>query len=403
MKLAINGGAALRTTPFPAWPVYDDTERDALIEVLESRTWGTLGPRVHQLEKRFADFAGAAYAQSVFNGTVALETVLRALGIGPGDEVIVPPYTFVATVSSVLMAGATPIFADIDPRTNCVDPQKVDAAITPRTRAVIPVHMAGMPADMDSLTQIGKRHGIAVVEDAAQAHGAEWRGRKVGSIGDAGTFSFQLSKNMTAGEGGMITTNDETLLKTCWSIHHCGRRPSGAWYEHERAGSNFRMTEWQAAILIAQMARIEEQMATREERAGLLDKLLSQIPGITLFERDPRVTRHSHHLYMFKYHSHDFKGISKARFLKALNSEGIPSSSGYVELNKQALFRDPQVKRILSRPIDYASLELPQTARACEETIWIPQNVLLAAAKDIEDIARAVDKIRQFCEEMIVS
>lgn len=400
MKLAINGGTALRGTPYPQWPIYDDSEKKGLLEVLESRIWGTLGPKVRDLEMAFSQYIGVPHAQTVFNGTVALETVLRALGIGPGDEVVVPPYTFVATVSSVLMVGATPIFADIDYRTNCIDPRRVEDAITERTRAVIPVHMAGLPADMDSIIEIAHRHGIAVIEDAAQAHGSEWKSRKAGSIGDAGTFSFQLSKNMTAGEGGMITTNDARLLDACWSIHHCGRRRSGAWYEHERAGSNFRMTEWQAAILLAQLARVEDQIAIREERASELDSLLANISGITLFDRDERVTRHSHHLYMFRFRSEAFGGATKSQFLAALNAEGIPVGAGYVELQKQPLFDDPLVRRILSRPIDFASLDLPETARACRETVWLPQNVLLGTRHDIEQVAEAIEKVRNHGDEL---
>lgn len=401
MRLSINGGDPIRTLPFPQWPIHDHTEEKAIIEVLHSGVWGTLGPRVEELATSFSSFAGVAHSLPVFNGTVALETALRALGVGPGDEVIVPPYTFVATVSSVLMVGGTPIFADIDDRTNCIDPASFEAAISDRTRAVIPVHMAGLPADMDAIMAIAEKHGVAVIEDAAQAHGASWRGQPAGSIGNAGTFSFQLSKNITAGEGGMVTTNSSELADRCWSIHHCGRRRAGAWYEHERAGTNFRMTEWQAAILLCQLERATVQIQLREQRAAELDRLLAEVPGIELFERDERVTRHAHHLYMFKYKSNQFSGASKEQFIKALVAEGIPASSGYVELQKQALFDDPQVRRILNRPIDYRSLDLPAAARACSETVWLPQNVLLGAEEDVSEIAAAIKKIHQHREELV--
>lgn len=400
MKLAINGAPAVRTEPFPQWPIHNDAERDALLEVLESRWWGTLGPKAEAFEKAFSAYIGVSYAQSVFNGTVSLEAILRALGIGFGDEVIVPPYTFVATVTSVLAVGATPIFADIDPRTNCIDPKRAEEAITERTKAIIPVHISGTPADMDAIDEIARRHGLAVVEDAAQAHGSEWRSKRVGSLGNAGSFSFQLSKNMTAGEGGAITTNDAKLYEACWSVHHCGRKRGGAWYEHERIGSNFRMTEWQAAVLLAQLDRLEGQTAKREESAAYLDSLLARIPGISLFERDQRVTRHSHHLYMFRFSRGEFKDIEKSSFVAALNAEGIPAGAGYVELQKQPLFEDPLVRRILTRPIDYASLELPEAARACAETVWIPQNALLATRPELEDIAEAVSKIQRNAGEI---
>ena len=401
MTLSINGGDPIRTQPFPQWPFHDDKEESALIEVLNSGVWGTLGPRVQELATSFASFAGVAHSLPVFNGTVALEAALRALGIGAGDEVIVPPYTFVATVSSVLMVGGTPVFADIDSRTNCIDPGSIEAVISDRTRAIIPVHIAGLPADMDAIMAIAEKHRLAVIEDAAQAHGASWRGKQVGSIGNAGTFSFQLSKNITAGEGGMITTNSGELADACWSIHHCGRRRSGAWYEHERAGTNFRMTEWQAAILLCQIDRAAAQLQIRERRAAELDRLLAEVPGVQLFERDERVTGHAHHLYMFKFKSEEFSGVTKEHFIKALVAEGIPASSGYVELQKQALFNDPQVRRVLSRPIDYQSLELPEAERACRETVWLPQNVLLGDEEDINQVAAAIKKIQQYRAELV--
>jgi len=399
-QLAMKGGSPLRTKPFPSWPVYDDAERNALIEVLESRKWGTLGPKVVELENRFAAYIGTRYAQTVCNGTVSLEAVLRALGIGLGDEVLVPPYTFIATVSSVLMVNATPIFVDIDPETNCMDPDCIEEAITPHTRALIVVHMAGLPADMDRICSIASRHGLFVIEDAAQAHGSEWRGKKVGSIGGAGSFSFQLSKNMSAGEGGMITTNDTELAEKCWSIHHVGRLREGEWYAHYRLSSNYRMTDWQAAVLLVQLGRLDTHIGIREQNAAYLGSLLSKLPGVSLFKRDERVTRHTYHLFMFRFDGSCVGGLSKEKFVAALNAEGIPAAEGYVELYKQPLFRDPAVRKILCRQIDYEALSLPNTARACKETVWLPQYLLLGDRMDMEDIAAAVSKVIENAEEL---
>ena len=227
-SLAINGGKPVREKDFPRWPVYGEEDKSALIAVLESRKWGTLGPRAREFQEKFAAFTGSRHGLCVSNGTISLEIVLRAMEIGPGDEVIVPPYTFVATASSVLSVGATPVFADIDLNNfDCINPSAVEAVITPRTKAVIPVHMAGCPADLDPVLALAEKNGLFVLEDAAQAHGAEYKGRKVGSIGHAASFSFQETKNMSAGEGGILTTNSKELWERCWTVHNTGRVPGG--------------------------------------------------------------------------------------------------------------------------------------------------------------------------------
>lgn len=399
-KLALNGGPKVKSNSWPAWPEYDEREKKNLIEVLESRNWGTLGPKVLELEKKFSSYISVKHAQTVSNGTTALETVLRALNIGYGDEVIVPPYTFMATVTSVLIVNATPVFVDIDPGSNCIDPGKIKSAITSRTKAIIPVHVSGTPADMDRIMEIAEAHNLYVIEDAAQAHGSEWKGKKLGSIGTAGTFSFQLSKNMTCGEGGIITTNNTELANACWSVHHVGRKPNDEWYRHYRLSTNARMTEWQAAVLLVQLQRLDYQIDIRENNARKLDKLLASIEGIETLKTDSRVTRHTHHLYMFKFKKKYFKNASKTRFIKALNAEGIPAGYGYIELNKQPILKTDQIKRILTRNIDYSSLKLPEAEKACRETVWIPQNVLLGKEEDMEVIAKAIIKIQNNCSEL---
>ncbi len=393
--LAINGGPSTRTRPFPAWPVFDDREKAALIDVLESRQWGTRGPRVEELERRYAALVGVRRAVAVANGTVSLEIILRALDIGSGDEVIVPPYTFVATAAAPLLAGATPVFADIEAESLCLDARRVAAEITDRTRAIIAVHLAGRPADLDALAAAARPRGIAVIEDAAQAHGARWRGRAAGSLGAAGSVSFQLSKNLSAGEGGMITVDDDALAERCWSIHHCGRDSGGAWYEHPRLGGNARMTEWQAAVLLVQMQRLEQQAAARERAAARLDEALAGIDGIEVPPVDPRVDRHARHLYTFRYRAERFGGAPKELFLRALEAEGIPCSEGYRPLHRQRLFASARVQSLLSRPIAYDSLELPVCEQACREVVWIPQNVLLDDDSGLDDVAAAIAKIRQ--------
>lgn len=397
--LAIDGGAPVRTRPWPQWPVFDETEEQAILEVLRSGQWWSVGgSRVHEFEEAFARYQDARYATCVTNGTAALEVALRALEIGCGDEVIVPPYTFIATASSVLAVSASPVFADIDLANFNLDPARIEEAITPRTRAIIPVHIAGCPADMDGVLAVAKKHGLAVIEDAAQAHGAEWKERKVGAIGDLGTFSFQASKNLNAGEGGAIVTDNPDLADRVWSIHNVGRTRGGKWYEHPVLGSNYRMTEWQGAILMAQFARLPAQMERRTENAAYLTGLLRGIPGIHVLPVDPRVTRHAYHLYMFRYDPAGFGGRSRDEFLKALEAEGVVASSGYVPLYKEAVFARKTAGEGAwcrnSRPIDYGAVHCPNCEEASAHGVWLFQQQLLGDRTDMDDIAEAIEKIR---------
>jgi dTDP-4-amino-4,6-dideoxygalactose transaminase len=355
---------------------------------------------VPEFEEVFARFQDARFGICVTNGTAALEVALRALGIGCGDEVIVPPYTFVATASSVLAVSATPVFVDIEPGTLNIDPSKIEAAITPCTKAIVPVHIAGRPADMDGVMEAARKHGLRVIEDAAQAHAAEWNRRKVGAIGDCGTFSFQASKNLNGGEGGIIVTNDEEIADRVWSVHNVGRTKNGGWYEHQVLGGNFRMTEWQAAILLSQLERLPEQTERRTQNAEYLSDQLKDIAGIITFPLDPRVTRHAYHLYAFRYSG--FGGRSRDEFLAALNAEGIPSSSGYVPLYKEQLFQRKAAGQgawcRAGKQIDYSAVQCPVCEEVCGDTIWLGQNMLLGSQGDMDDIADAIQKIQRAWE-----
>ena len=271
---------------------------------------------------------GCKYGIAVVNGTVSLRLGLMAAGLGAGAEVIVPPYTFFSTASAVIEANMVPVFADIDLETFNLDPKAFEAAITPRTRAVIPVHFAGQPADMRAIMAIARKHKLVVIEDAAHAHGASYRNRPAGSIGHLASFSFQSSKNMTAGEGGIITTNDATLAAACRSMHNCGRIPTGVWYEHHVISGNYRLGEFQGAILNAQLDRLEAQTKTRDRNGQYLAGRLAAIPGLHPQKRPADCTRHSYHLFMLRLDSQGF-GAPRAAVLKALQAEGIPCSGGY--------------------------------------------------------------------------
>ena len=390
-KLAINGGTPVRTKPFPQWPVFDELEQKLLLEVLHSGKWGGTGRvKLPEVEKQFAEIHQAKHAVSVVNGTLAITVALQAAGVQPGDEVIMPPYTFFATAAAPLMFGAIPVFADIEPQSLLIDPEKVEALITPRTKAIIPVHIGGAPANMTRLKEIADKHGLRIIEDSAQAVGARWEGRGVGAIGDLGTFSFQSTKNINSGEGGMILTNDEQLADKAWSLVNAGRIRNGGWYQHEVIGWNMRMTEFQAAILIGQLSRLEQQMAVREKNARLLTEMLKEIDGIQVLEYDSRITRHAYHLYIFKLHPDLADRVNKGDVCRKLNAEGIPVFEGYVALNRNRAIQE-EIRKWTGA---YRSDSCPVAERLCEkEALWMPQNVLLGDENDIRDIAQAIRKV----------
>src|SRR5262249_38347491 len=405
-ELALLGGKKAKTKPFPLWPQFDDAERKALNEVLESRVWWrTPGTKTLEFEQAFARFHGARHGIAVTNGTAALEITMAALGIGSGDEVIVPNFTFVATASAVLFANALPVLVDVRPDTYCLDPQLAEAAITPRTKAMVAVHMGGHPADLDALTSLADKRGLALLEDCAHAHASEWRGKRVGTFGVGGTFSFQSSKLMTAGEGGMVITNDDTFERNARSVHDCGRMPGEWFYSHFIYGSNYRLSEWQSAVLMAQLGRLEEQTRRRHQNARLLDPELSKISGITPQKLDERCSRNGQYAYIFHVDKRQFAGISIARFIEAMNAEGIPNQASYPPLHELHMFRNAEYRKCLrgtQATDDHVFLRqpFPNTQRAAWETVWIPQPALLGDEEDMNEIAGAIQKIQKNAKEL---
>ncbi len=406
-ELALMGGKKAKHKPFPLWPQFDDQERKALQEVLESRIWWrTPGTKTLRFEQEFARFHGARHGIAVTNGTAALEVTMSALGIGPGDEVIVPDFTFVATASAVLYSGALPVLVDVSPETYCLDPYLAEAAVTPKTKAIIAVHMGGNPADLDTLDALAKRKGIALVEDSSHAHGTEWDGRRIGTFGAAGTFSFQSSKLMTAGEGGMIITNDDAFERQARSVHDCGRMPGEWFYSHYINGSNYRLSEWQGAILSAQLTRLDPQTLLRHRNSRLLDNLLSKIPGITPQKLAARCTRNGQYAYIFHVDSKEFAGVSIERLIQAMIAEGIPNQASYPPIHLLDVFKSGAYRKRLcgSQATErHAFLEenYPATHQAAWETIWIPQPALLGDEEDMQEIAAAFGKIQKFAKELL--
>lgn len=414
--LALLGGSRACDFRLPYGPVFDEEEEHALLRVCRSGRWwlpsawqghdleGTgIVSEVVEFEREFGAFHGAPFTSATCSGTAALDTVVRACGFDIGDEIIVPAYSYIATATCALQNNLVPVFVDIDPETYNLDPARVEEAITTRTRAVIPVHFAGQVADIDALRDLCDRRGLRLIEDAAQAHGAEWMGRGAGSLGDAGIFSFQGSKNMTAGEGGAITTSDARLSETLESFIWGGRERGRPWYEVHRLGWTYRMTEFQAAILRVQLKRLASQNSRRERAAERLNAQLAEIECLTPLSRDPRATRCAHHLYALKYDP-AVGGISRGLLLKALAAEGVPAFSGYeLPLYANPLFGEQRFINgafpLGSAYHDHVAYQdfagrCPVTERACrDEAIWMTHDVLLATDAQLDAIAEAFRKV----------
>jgi dTDP-4-amino-4,6-dideoxygalactose transaminase len=396
---ALLGGATACRDPWPLWPVHDHHEETGLLDVLRSGNWW-YGERVARFERDFAAYQGARFGVTCTNGTTALEMGLRAIGVVEGDEVIVPAYTFIATASAAITLGAIPVFADILPETLCLDPEDVARKITPRTRAIIPVHVAGLMADMQRINFLAAAHGLAVLEDAAHAWGSQLQGRGAGALSRGGTFSFQVTKNVTAGEGGILVTDDSELADLCRSFTHCGRKKHAAWYDHELLGSNLRMTEFQAAILLAQLGRLGEQLQRRAQSAALLDEALRDLPAVRLLDPGAAMTRRSYHMYVLRV-DEPALGLTRDQFVEALKAEGVPASIGwYRPLYRNGLFQLAHQGPVhgiraplAGKAVDYRDTFCPVCEQVCRDAVWIPQHVLLADNAQLNQLVQAIHKV----------
>jgi len=402
---AILGGTPVRVTDYPAWPVWDDTERTGLLKVLDDGGWWQgNGDIAAAMAADFATYHGARFGMAMTNGTHTLEAALVACEVGEGDEVILPGMTFVASASAALAVNATPILVDIDPDNLCIDVECARAAITPRTKAIMAVHVAGAACDLDALVALCNHAGIRLIEDCAHAHGTFWRGRGVGSWGDFGSFSMQRSKLMTAGEGGVLICNDETLRDAAWAYADCGRVKGEWFYHHATLGTNLRMTEWQGAVLGAQLRRFPEQNRVRNDNARALNRALDEIPGIRTPRRDPRMDSQGNYCFVFHYDSEQFSGLPLRRLEAALAAEGIPMGVSYPSLTDLTMFRTrnfaPRLRN--SAPdVDYSSLHLPRAEHAAATTVWLQHRILLADREDVLDVARAVNRIRAHADAIV--
>lgn len=408
---ALLGGPKARKLAFNSWPKFDLTEEKALLDVLRSGHWyrGN-GQNVKKFEEAFAALTGARQVLATCNGTAALFISLNVVGVEPGDEVIVPPYTFIATINTVLRAHALPVFVDTDAATFQMDHTRLEAAITPATRAIMPVHLGGNVCQLDAISGIAAKHKIPLIEDACQAHLAEWKGRKVGTFGSTGCFSFQASKNLTSGEGGAILFNDEDLRERAYAFHNngSGLRMIGQSFSYASSGTNLRLTEFQGALLLAQMTRLDAQTKTRTDNAQYLTSMLREIPGIAPARQYDGTTNNAYHLYMFRYDATAFSGLSRERFLKALAAEGIPASPGYSPLNTQPFLKTVLESRGYQRLYPAARLKqwheqniCPQNDKLCTQAVWFTQNMLIGSRSDMEQIVEAIRKIQVHAADIL--
>jgi dTDP-4-amino-4,6-dideoxygalactose transaminase len=410
-QLAILGGHPVRNEPYPAWPAHDERDIEAVTAVIESGQWGGYpypGPRTREFLRRFLEMQGGDYAVAVTNGTVTMEVALRAAEIGWGDEVIVPAYTFQATAAAPMAAGAIPVLVDIDPNSYCIDPTAVEAAITPKTRAIIPVHLGAQMADMDAIMAIAERHNLIVIEDSAHAHGAKWRGQGAGTIGHFGSFSLQSHKILSTGEGGVLVCRTAELAQRAASIIDCGRpHASGGGQEEGNAvmmGANYRLPELQAALGSVALERFPEQARQREAMAAYMDESLSEVPGVRVLKRDPRHTTRSFYMYVFAIDPAVF-GVTHDTICYALSREGIPCWVGYQPMHRYELFQPGRsrlpVPSAFPERFRFEQMNLPEAERAGQrESVWLGESVFRAGKQGVDDAVAALRKIYENREEL---
>jgi dTDP-4-amino-4,6-dideoxygalactose transaminase len=406
-KLALLGGNPVRKTAFPGWPIWDENDEKAILPVLRSGVWSRAN-MVAQAEEKFSQLMGSKYCLLTSSGTQALITSLRALGVEGGDEVITTPYTFIASVDAIFLNNALPVFVDIDPNTWQIEPDKIEDAVTKDTKVVLPVHILGGLSQMDKINALAGKYGLKVLEDACEAHLAEWKGKKAGTLGDLGCFSLQNGKQLTCGEGGVIIGNDEKIMDICRSFHDFGR-VKGKYMPTDKGampilGTKCRMTEYQASIVMTQMESLKQETITRSENAAYLTSKLETIPGIVPRKEYPETNQTSFYFYGFRFKEEVF-GISRDTFIKALVAEGIPVNSNLGVIEGKPLHQEGLIESVTSsktfrklyskeRLESYRnSLSLPVTEQLVKETVGIKNQNLLGTKSDMDDIYRAILKI----------
>jgi len=409
-KLAITGGAPVRATPWPEWPVWNREAESDILQMLRSGNWyRNTGKYCDDFEALYAQLVGAKYCLATASGTTALSVALHAAGVDAGDEVLVSPFTFIATYNAIFLAKALPVFVDTDPETFLINPLKIQERITDRSTAIMPVHIYGLPCDMDPINAIAKENNLKVIEDACQAWSARYKGKNAGTLGDLGCFSFQNSKHLPSGEGGAVVGDDSKTMDLCRSFHDCGRKFGSIQSDSQYPvrGANFRMQHVQALILMSQMKRFENDAFLREKNAAYLDKQLSQVPGIIPAKMVPGGEKSAYHFYPFRYKKEQFQMKSRESFMAALRAEGIPCMAGYGRQNKDGLIEEALSSRGYIRLYGETRLnqwreqnELPGNDQLAEEAVALFQKMLLGTEKDMDDIVNAIAKIQANAEQL---
>lgn len=375
----------MSTVNLANWPYFGDEELVNLTEVLNSGNWWRgNGDKVIEFESKFAKFHQVPYGLGVTNGTHAILLALKALGLKQGDEVIVPSFTFISTILPIMELGGIPVPVDVDPNTYCISPKEIEKAINSKTVGIVPVHIAGHLCNMEEICKISRKNHLFIIEDACHAHGAELNSKKAGSFGDFGVFSFQALKLMTAGEGGCLITSNRDLYDKALTLHNVGRPHGDTSYQHVNMGSNFRMSEFQAAVLLPQLDRITSQNKTRHQNAKILTSKLSGLTGIKAQAVDTVCNLHSYYMYMFYYDSKNYK-LSRRDIINGLNEKGIPAYRAYSQVNETDVFK----KYIKSLGKEYAFLSedrYPNAKCIADNVIWLHHRVLLDSSEDISKI-----------------
>ncbi|ANJ11860.1 aminotransferase class I/II-fold pyridoxal phosphate-dependent enzyme [Streptomyces parvulus] len=371
---------------YPEWPQYDEKEREGLVRALEQGQWWRMGgSEVDSFEREFAELHGAPHALAVTNGTHALELALQVMGVGPSSEVVVPAFTFISSSQAAQRLGAVAVPVDVDPHTYNIDVAAARAAVTSRTRAIMPVHMAGFLADMDALAELSADTGVPLLQDAAHAHAARWRGKRVGELGSIAAFSFQNGKLMTAGEGGAVIFPDTERYEAAFLRHSCGRPRTDRRYLHQVAGTNLRLNEFSAAVLRAQLSRLEAQIATRGERWAVLSPLLAAIDGVVPQRGDDRTDNPSHYMAMFRV-----PGISeddRNALVDRLVAAGVPAFAAF-----RAIYRTDAFWEIGApdETPEQVAERCPNTEAISRDCVWLHHRVLLAGEQDMHRTAEIV-------------
>jgi dTDP-4-amino-4,6-dideoxygalactose transaminase len=399
--LALHGGTPVRSTPFPDWPQTAEADEQYILKSLRNHRWCTMdGEFIPKFEKAWRERVGSRGCVITPCGTHALQLALELIGVGPGDEVIVAPYTFIATIDAIMLSYALPVFADSDLKTFQIDADDIEHRITEHTRAIMPVHMYGAPANLDKVMAIGKKHNIPVIEDACQGHNTEWNGQKVGTFGIMGCFSFQETKNLPAGEAGALVSNDEDLIAKAYMVRNFGSDPKT--HRYAMRGMKYRISDFAAAVLMGQLERYDELCRKRDQHAAYLREELRKMPGMFLQEHYPQSTHQNYYCFGLRYDQEHFKNVPRAKVVRALEAEGIMAVNGYSPLNKEPFIEQSLNLRSFRSVYSEERLEkyrrglnLPHNDQLCATALYLEQNMLVGEKSDVDDVLTAFDKVQK--------